>query len=83
MNEREADVLIEASVTAYRERDAEGRPKPPAAWWDLAPEALDELYLRQLVAREIERAMHPTGRTATVKAVLARLRGDGFYIRIR
>jgi hypothetical protein len=73
MIKRERNVLIEASVTAHRERDLEGRLKPPAEWWDLAPEALDELFQRQLVTREIERVMDPQGQTATVKAVLARI----------
>lgn len=75
MIKRERNALIEASVTAYRERDLEGRLKPPAEWWDLAPEALDELFQRQLVTRELERAMDPRGRSATAKAVLARIGG--------
>jgi hypothetical protein len=75
MNERERDDLIEASVTAYRERDVDGHPMPPAEWWDLPPEALDELYRRQLLARAIDRAMDPAGQSATVKAVLARVGG--------
>lgn len=75
MSERGMDGLIEASVTAYRERDLEGRLAPPAEWWDLAPKALDELFQRQLLTREIERVLDPQGQSATVKAVLARI-GD-------
>jgi hypothetical protein len=68
--------LIEAAVTAFRERDREGRIVPPPAWWDLAPEALDTLYAEQAIARDLERAMDPAGESGTVKAVMARLR-DG------
>ena len=75
MSEREMDDLVEASVTAYRGRDLEGRLAPPAEWWDLAPEALDELFQRQLLTREIERVLDPQGQSATVKAVLARIEG--------
>lgn len=73
MNERERDALIEAGVSAHRERDREGRLVPPPEWWDLAPEDVEELFRRQIVSREVERAMDPEGRSATVKAVLARL----------
>jgi hypothetical protein len=53
----ERDALIEAGLSAYRARDLEGRPVPPPTWWDMAPEALDELYRRQLVQRALERLM--------------------------
>jgi hypothetical protein len=75
MSDRELDVLIEASVTAHREHDLEGRLVPPSAWWDLAPEALDALFQRQLLTREIERVMDAQGQSSTVKAVLARIEG--------
>ena len=75
MIEPEMDELVEASVTAHRERDLEGRLKPPAEWWDLAPDALDDLFQRQLLTREIERVLDPQGQSATVKAVLARIGG--------
>ena len=75
MNGRERDVLIEAGVSAHRLRDAEGRLLPPPEWWDLAPDALDELYRRQVLARELERLIDPLGESATVKAVRARLEG--------
>ncbi len=69
----ERDSLIEASVAAYRERDQEGRLVPPPEYWDLAPEDVEELFRRQVLSREVERAMDLEGRSATVKAVLARL----------
>ena len=73
MNERERDALIEAAVTAHRERDREGRIEPPPAWWDLAPEDAEELFLRQVVTRELERAARPQGWSGTVSAVMRRL----------
>lgn len=69
------DALIEASVTARRETDREGRLVPPAAWWDLSPGDADELFRRQVVTRALERATAPGGRSATVSAVLARILG--------
>lgn len=73
MSDREHDALIEASLTAHRDRDPEGRLVPPPAWWDLAPEALDELFGAQLVAREVERHVDDLGWSGTVRAVMARL----------
>ncbi len=73
MRDPESGVLLEAAVTAHRARDLDGRLVPPPAWWDLAPEALDELFRRQVMAREVERALHPSGLSATARAVLARL----------
>ena len=73
MSERENDALIEASVSAHRMRDPDGRVLAPAEWWDLSPDSLDDLYRRQLLARELERLIDPLRQSATVKAVLARL----------
>lgn len=73
MIDRETDVRIEAAVTPYRERDREGRLVPPAEWWDLSPEAMTELFARQALTREIERAADPQGWSGTVRAVMGRL----------
>jgi hypothetical protein len=70
MSGRESEILLEAATTAHRERDLAGRLIPPPAWWDLAPEALDELFRRQVFAREVERAVDSRGRSGTVKAVI-------------
>ena len=75
MTPDERDALIEASITAYRDRDAEGRPVPPPAWWDLAPEDLDRLYVAQREARALERALDSNGLSSTVRAVLRRMSG--------
>lgn len=71
MSDRDTRALIEAAMTPYRERDADGRVLPPPAWWDLPPEALDELFTEQLLAREIERAVE--GESGTVQAVMMRV----------
>jgi hypothetical protein len=71
MNERERDELIEAALTARRDRDLEGRVVPSASWWDLTDADREELFLRQIESREIEKALHPTGFSGTVVAVLA------------
>ena len=73
MSDEATQTLVEAAVTAYREHDAEGRVLPPPAWWDLPPEALDELFAEQALAREIERAIDPAGESGTVKAVMGRI----------
>jgi hypothetical protein len=73
MSDREHDALLEAALTAHRERDAAGRLVPPPAWWDLEPEKLDELFEAQLLAREIERRSDSAGMSGTARAVLARL----------
>ncbi len=73
MSDRDLDVLIEAAVTPYRERDVEGRVTPPPAWWDLSPEAREELYRRQIVTRVIEKAFDAEGWSGTVRAVMRRI----------
>jgi len=76
VNGREAElleVLLEAATTVRREQDLAGRLIPPPAWWDLAPAALDELFRRQVFAREVERAVDSRGRSGTVKAVMSKL----------
>lgn len=75
MNARERELLLEAAVTAHRERDREGRLVPPPAWWDLPPEARDELLELQIVTRRLERAVSPTGASGTVLSVLKRIMG--------
>jgi hypothetical protein len=75
VSENDRDALVEAAATPYRERDAEGRVVPPPAWWDLSPEAREELFRRQLLNRVMERAADPRGWSCTVKAVLYRIGG--------
>ena len=72
MNE-ELEQLVEATAGAWRERDANGRPLPPPAWWDLLPEAREQAFELQRATREFERAIDPAGFSGTVRAVLDRL----------
>ncbi|MHC4320381.1 MAG: hypothetical protein ACYS1B_17805, partial [Planctomycetota bacterium] len=65
----DAEVLLEAATTAYRERDSHGRLKPSPAWADLAPAQRRELLDRQLFARLIEQALDPEGLSSTARAV--------------
>jgi len=74
VNGEKMDDLIEATVAASREQDEHGRIVPPPAWWDLPPEALDEVYERQLLSRRLERLLDAEGHSTTVKTVLRRLR---------
>lgn len=74
MNARETqEVLIESTITAYRERDRDGLPMASPAWADLSPEARLEAYRRQLAAREAERALDERGWSSTVRAVMRRV----------
>ncbi len=74
MSDDPKELLIEQAVSAFRERDAEGRIIPSPAWWDLAPEDRDALYVAQAESRIVERALDPAGLSATVRAVLSRIR---------
>jgi hypothetical protein len=67
------DALIEATLSAHRERDADGLPMAPPQWWDLSPEMCEQAFARQLQARVVESALDPQGWSSTVKAVLGRL----------
>ncbi|MEX2530785.1 MAG: hypothetical protein WD960_08430 [Gemmatimonadota bacterium] len=69
------EVLLEAVLSPHRDRDAEGRLKPPPEWWDLAPEALEEVHRRAMEARWLEAHLDPRGRSGTVRAVMGRVRG--------
>ncbi|NWG12556.1 MAG: hypothetical protein HXY20_03375 [Acidobacteria bacterium] len=75
MTDDPKDLLIEETVSAFRERNCWGRVLPSRAWWDLPPEDRDAVFERQLASRVIERALDPEGRSTTVRAVLARLAG--------
>ena len=74
MSDERNDTLVEAAVSAYRERDSRGRILPSPAWYDLAPQDRDVLCGRQLASRILESALDPRGRSSTVRAVLARIR---------
>lgn len=75
MSDPVQDLLVEAVLSPHRDRDREGRPVPPAAWWDLPPEALGRLHRAALEARRLEQALDPEGLSGTARAVLARIGG--------
>jgi hypothetical protein len=66
---------LEAAVSAHRERGPDGLLRPSPDWWDLPPHAREVLFAEQLVARRLEALASPEGLSATVRAVLARIRG--------
>lgn len=70
------DLLVEATLGAYRQLDAEGLPLPPPEWSDLSPSARVRAYREQCKLRQLERLAHPQGLNATVRAVMARLGMD-------
>ncbi len=67
------DLLIEQAASAFRERNSWGRVLPSPAWRDLTPEDCEAVFVCQLESRLFEKALHPEGRSATVRAVLDRL----------
>jgi len=73
-NDADRDALIEATASAFRERDASGRIVPSPAWRDLAPEDREAAFDHQIAARHVERALDPDGLSATARAVLLRAR---------
>jgi hypothetical protein len=70
----ERDALIEATLTAFRERDASGRILPSPAWMDLPPADREAAFDAQVAARRLEAALDDDGRNATVRVVAERIR---------
>ncbi len=71
--ERERDVLLEAVLSAYRERDRNGVIQPHPAWWDLLPEDREVAFEQARVARLIESALDERGLSTTGREVLRRI----------
>jgi len=70
------DQLTELASGAFRERDRRtGRILPSPAWHDLDADGRQALYEHTVVSRTLEAALDPDGRSSTVRAVLARIRG--------
>ena len=65
--------LVEAAVSAFRERNPSGRILAAPAWWDLSPEDRDLVFERQLQSRLLERALDERGLSGTARAVLGRI----------
>lgn len=66
--------LLEAVVSADRQRDGRGRIQTSPGWHDLEPDERQAAYEATVQQRALEAALDPQGHTATVKALLARLR---------
>jgi hypothetical protein len=73
MRNRDSETLVEASLTAHRERDTRRRIRPSSAWCDLAPAERDAAFALQLESRRLERALDEDGWSSTARAVLDRL----------
>lgn len=69
----ENDALLEAVVSAHRERDRDGRPRAHPAFHDLDAEGRRAAFEAALLARRLEAALDPEGLSTTARAVLARL----------
>jgi hypothetical protein len=67
------EILCEAVVTAYRQRDATGRILPSPDWFDLSADERDRLFDLQEESRLLESAFDAQGLTGTVREVLRRL----------
>jgi hypothetical protein len=67
------DVLIEATLSAYRERDADGLPRPSGAWRDLPLDARERAFVALVAARRLEALLSEDGLSSTARAVLARI----------
>ncbi len=72
----EDELLVEQVVCARRVRDLDGRVKSHPAWHDLDAAGRIEAFAATALTRKLEAALDPLGRSTTVKAVLARIRGS-------
>ncbi len=69
----ETERLIEATVSAYRERDPHGRIVAASSFFDLSESDREAAFDEALRAREIEAALDPAGMSSTARAILARI----------
>jgi hypothetical protein len=75
MTEEELAALIAATTTAWREQDADGNLRFHHAWHDLDASGREAAFEETRRLRAVEAALDPEGKSATAKAVLARIRG--------
>lgn len=73
MNGQPLEALVEATLSAHRERDPSGRILPSGAWLDLAPDDREAAFDALVEARRLEAAWDADGLSATARAVLARV----------
>ncbi len=72
--QREKELLLEQTTSAFRRRDRTGAIVPSPAWFDLTPEEREEAFETTSSLRHLEAALHPDGHSTTVSAVLRRLK---------
>lgn len=65
--------LVSAASSAFRARDADGRPLSDPAWMDLDEEGRRDAFEATLRQRRIEAALDPQGLSSTGRAVLRRI----------
>ncbi len=68
-------LLLEQAVSAHRERSVDGAVKSHPAWHDLDAAGRRAVFDETMKQRAAERALDPLGRSATIRAVLARVSG--------
>ena len=73
----EQEVLVEAVVSADRERDPRGGLRPCPAFYDLDEAGRRAAFEQALLQRAIEGALDPSGLTSTAKRVLQVIAGAG------
>ena len=67
--------LVEATLSAHRERTRDGAFFPSPAWADLSPDDREAAYEAQVQARRLESALDHFGFNATMRAVIQRIQG--------
>lgn len=72
----EREQQIEQVASAWRPREASGRIRFHPDWHDLSPEDRRHATERATESRVLEAALDPDGHSSTVRAVLARIRGE-------
>ena len=70
------ELLLEEVLAAYRARGRDGSIRSHPAWHDLPDELKKQAYEELLRLRQMEAALDPQGQSTTVKAVLARIKGE-------
>jgi hypothetical protein len=71
------EALVEATVSAYRDLDPEGRVRAHPAWHDLDAEGRRAAFDATAAARRLEALVDSAGLSSTARAVLARVAAGG------
>jgi hypothetical protein len=77
MTPDERDELIEAAISAHRNRAHDGRLLPSPAWADLTPEDREAAFDATRASRVLEATLDERGLNSTVRAVVDRIFGLG------